>query len=254
MAICDYCKNTFTTKAILARHQKRTLYCLELQGKANNIQHQCKYCSRIFARGSSMSRHMKSCPMVATAIDAVEEKLSALQEQITTLMLNGTTSTNVNNRNVVVNNLQPITEEQIQDHLGHLTLDFILEGAKGFADFANSYPFKDRVLCTDKSRRKLKFRDEEGSLVDDGGGHKLIQKFFQAISPRNEELISAEYNILQRKVESIAQEGRAHTSDLTELLSKATRLQDLLHQCKDAAEGKDNDLTQEFIKHYIKIL
>jgi hypothetical protein len=193
--------------------------------------------------------------MAVTAIDAVEEKLSALQEQITKLMFNGAPPTNVNNRNVVVNNLQPITEEQIQDHLEHLTLDFILEGAKGFADFANCYPFKDRVLCTDKSRRKLKFRDEEGGeIVEDGGGHKLIQKFFQAISTRNEELISAEYNLLQQEVEMIAQEGRAHTSDLTGLLSKATRLQDLLHQCKDAADGKDNELTQEFIKHYVKIL
>nr|QBK87710.1 MAG: hypothetical protein LCMAC202_00460 [Marseillevirus LCMAC202] len=163
-------------------------------------------------------------------------------------------TTNVNNRNVVVNNLQPITDEDLQEQVENLTLDFILEGAKGFADFANSYPFKNRVLCTDRARKKLRYRDEAGEIIDDGGGHKLIQRFFQAIASRNEEIISAEYNVLQQEVEAIAQEGRAHTSDLTGLLSKATKLQDLLQQCRDAAEGKDNELTQEFIKHYIKIL
>ena len=190
------------------------------------------------------------------ATDAVEEKLSALQAQITELMTNNNNVNNNNNNNNrnVVNNLQPITEEQIQDHLEHLTLDFILKGAKGFADFANSYPFKNRVICTDKSRRKLKFRDEDGAVVDDGGGHKLSQKFFQAISTRNEEIITAEYTILQQQVATIAREGRGGTADLTGLLSKATRLQDLLQQCKDAAKGEDNELTQEFIKHYVKIL
>ena len=133
-------------------------------------------------------------------------------------------------------------------------MDFILEGAKGFADFANCYPFKDRVLCTDKSRKKLRYKDEDGEIINDGGGHKLMQRFFQAISTRNEELISAEYSILQQQVEHISTQGTASTSDLVGLLTKATRLQDILQQCKDAAEGKDNELTQDFIKHYVKKL
>lgn len=256
MPVCEYCRNSFTTQAILLRHQRRALYCLELQGRAKPVDYQCTFCSRVFARSSGLSRHINTCKprTCTTTINAVEAKLSALQDQITKLMMtSGTTNVN-NNRNVVVNNLQPITEEHIQDHLEHLTLDFILDGAKGFATFANSYPFKDRVLCTDKSRRKLKFRNEDGALIEDGGGHKLVQKFFQAISYRNEELISAEYSILQSKVESIVKDGCAYTSDLTSLLSKATMLQDLLHQCKDAADGKDNELTQGFIKHYIQIL
>ena len=251
MVVCEYCSNSFTTNAILLRHQKRALYCLELQGKVSNtVEHQCNYCSRIFTRGSSLSRHMKCCPMASSAINAVEQKLLALQEQITNLM----PSSGVNNRNVVVNNLQPITDEDMQEQVGNLTLDFILEGAKGFADFANCYPFKDRVLCTDKSRKKLRYRDEDGEVINDGGGHKLIQRFFQAISTRNEELISAEYSILQQQVEHISTQGTASTSDLVGLLSKATRLQDILQQCKDAAKGKDNELTQEFIKHYVKKL
>ena len=253
---CEYCSAKFSRSADLLRHQRKTKYCLRKRGLLTNpVIIKCSYCDTCFSRKDSLTRHLNnSCRSLheKTYIKLLEQ-MNELKLEIAQ-MKNNQATTNVNNRNVVVNNLQPITDEDIQEQIENLTLDFILEGAKGFADFANSYPFKDRVLCTDKSRKKLRYRDEDGELVEDGGGHKLIQKFFQAISTRNEELINAEYNILQQEVESIAHNGRAYTSDLTSLLSKATRLQDLLQQCKDAAEGKDNDLTHEFIKHYIKIL
>ena len=151
-------------------------------------------------------------------------------------------------------NLAPITDEEIQEHLEHLTLNFINDGAKGYASFANYYPFKDRVLCTDKARKKLRYRDNEGEVVEDGGGVKLAQRFFQAIAPRNEEIINAEYRALHKEVQQIANDGTAYQSDLTSLLTKASRLQDLLIKCRDAARGEENDLTKEFVNHLSKML
>ena len=262
---CEHCQRTFTSKSNLSRHQSRARYCLQARGM--EIKYYTCQCSSRFTRKDDLHYHQKTCDFVKNhtplppqgtstedfmlkVIEDYKDMIKGLQKQITELSLRPTKVTNHTN---VLNNLQPITDEDLRDQLENLTIDFILEGAKGFVDFADSYPFKDRVLCTDKARKKLRYKDEEGELVDDGGGHKLIQKFFQAISSRNEELISAEYSELQQKVEHIAK-GCAHTSDLTGILSKATSLQTLLQQCKDAAEGKDNDLTQEFIKHYIKIL
>ncbi len=245
---CEYCSSKFSRTADLLRHQRKAKYCMKERGLLTEPEtHRCPYCRSVYSRKDSLARHINSnCKHLHEATPYLElvRQMETLKHQIA----------NVNNRNVVVNNLQPITDEELRVQIENLTIDFILEGGKGFADFANTYPFKGRVLCTDKSRRKLRYRDQDGEVVDDGGGHKLVQRFFQAIATCNEELISAEYNILQREVETIAQEGRAHTSDITGLLTKATRLQDLLHQCKDAAEGKDNELTQEFIKQYVRIL
>ncbi len=151
-------------------------------------------------------------------------------------------------------NLAPITDEEITDHLEHLTLNFIQEGAKGYADFANTYPFKDRLLCTDKARKKLRYKDGEGELIDDAGGLKLTQRFFQAIAPRNEELINAEYQALQQEVQQIADAGTGGTSNLTGLLTKATHLQELLVKCQQAARGEENEFTKEFVHHLSKML
>ena len=43
-------------------------------------------------------------------------------------------------------------------------------------------------------------------------------------------------------------------ADLTGLLTKATKLQETLRLCKQAAEGGENELTDGFIRHLTKIL
>lgn len=257
---CEYCSNTFKRRPDLNKHQKYAKYCLKLQGKRHvpdSPKHNvyiCSICDQQFTRKDNLKRHQVQCKPT----DAYEQdtRIEQLRQDIINLMAlqAATATTGNNNRNVVVNNLQPITDEHIQEHLGHLTLNFIEEGAKGFADFANNYPFKDRVLCTDKSRKKLRYKDEYGEIVNDGGGIKLAQRFFQAIAPRNEQLINDEYNAIQKEVQAIAREGRAYTADLTGLLTKATQLQETLRLSKQAAEGGENELTEGFIRHLTKIL
>ena len=265
--ICDYCGSSFKRRPDLNKHQKCAKYCLKLRGqvpekpaeKAKNV-YICSVCDQHYTRKDNLKRHQLTCK--PTNAHEQDMRIEQLRQEIINLMTlqvktatnNATNPANVSNRNVVVNNLQPLTEEYIQEHLEHLTLNFIQEGAKGFADFANNYPFKDRVLCTDKSRRKMRYRNEDGEVVNDGGGQKLAQRFFQAIAPRNEELINEEYNAIQKEVQLIAREGRAHTADLTGLLTKATQLQETLRLCKQAAEGSKNELTEGFIKHLTKIL
>ena len=109
-------------------------------------------------------------------------------------------------------------------------------------------------MCTDKSRKKLKYKDENGEIIDDNRGLKLAQRFFRVITPHSEGLINTEYKILQEEVQRIAEEGRASTSDLPRILTKATRLQEILVLCHEAATGKENELTQEFISHLSKML
>ena len=35
--VCTYCKNTFSTKSLLIRHQTKTKYCLQFQGELDKI-------------------------------------------------------------------------------------------------------------------------------------------------------------------------------------------------------------------------
>jgi hypothetical protein len=258
---CEYCNNSFSRNAILRKHQVTAKYCLIKQGKLEQERTEriftCKYCKKEFRRKDVAKRHEHNCQCSPQTQDKqLLEMIVQLQQTIVNMAERpGTTNVNNNNnRNMTTMNLAPITDEEIQEHLEHLTLNFINDGAKGYASFANYYPFKDRVLCTDKARKKLRYRDNEGEVIEDGGGVKLAQRFFQAIAPRNEEIINAEYRALHKEVQQIANDGTAYQSDLTSLLTKASRLQDLLIKCRDAARGEENDLTKEFVNHLSKML
>ena len=259
---CEYCDNTFGRRSILYKHQRTAQYCLKFQNK-DKVFPRCQYCNKELSRNDNVARHEKTCservePEAQTPQPNVQEQQTAqLLEMIVQLqktIANMSERPNVSNNRNMTMNLAPITDEEIQEHLENLTIDFIQEGAKGYANWANSYPFKDRVLCTDKARKKLRYKDSEGEIIDDGGGVKLAKRFFQAIAPRNEEIINAEYRALHEEVQEIAETGTAYRADLTGLLTKASHLQELLIKCRQAARGEENELTKEFVSHLSKML
>ena len=262
--ICEYCDGSFIKRGNLYKHQRTAKYCLEMQNRIVKNAHICKYCEREYSRSDNLKRHEKDCQgrivyekMQDKQNDHLLNMITELQKTIATMSQvkeDRIGTINNNNRQMVMGNVQPLTEEDLQEHLQHLSIDYIQEGGKGYANFAGCYPFKDRLVCTDKSRKKLRYKDSEGDMIEDGGGTKLTQRFFQAISERNEELINTEYDSLQQRVAEIAQQGTAHCTDLSSLLTKATKLQQLLISCREAAEGKENDLTKEFVNHLTKML
>ena len=260
---CEHCRNGFSRTSVLYKHQRTAKYCMVLQGKIAEtnsapVNLTCRYCRKKFTRKDVVKRHEKTCSEQenrTTQDTQLLEMIVQLQKTIVNMADRPIGPTNVNNtnRNVTMN-LAPITDQELQEHLQHLTIEFIQEGGKGYADWANSYPFKDRVVCTDKARKKLRYKDNEGEIIEDGGGIKLTQRFFQAIAQRNEEIINAEYRALHEEVQRIAQSGTAHDADLTGLLTKASHLQDLLIKCRNAARGEENELTKEFVNHLSKML
>ena len=257
--ICEHCESVFTTKYSLTRHQRRSRCCaqgLQMEKK----EYKC-VCDKQFTRDDNLQRHQKTCSkfndtqndmsgnteeFMLKFMEKYENMVKEFQAQITELSSRPTKITNNNNSNVL-NNMQPITEESIQEHLGSLTIDFIQEGGKGYADFAGNYPFKDNVLCTDRSRKKLRYKGPDGELTDDGKA--LVQRFFQAISERNATLLNQAYSDLRHQMDDIVVDGRAGDADVTGILTRATELQDILLKSQEAARGKENDLTKEFINH-----
>ena len=266
---CEHCKTTFTAQSSLSRHKRRARYCV--QGRGLETKDQTCVCGKQFIRNDTLQRHKEICVIFNNGpqtslqketeangeefmlkfMEKYENMVKEFQKQITELSLRPTKITNNNsNNNNVLNNLQPITEEGIQEHLDSLTIDFIQEGGKGYADFAGNYPFKDKVLCTDRSRKKLRYRGPDGELTDNG--RALVQRFFQAISERNTEILNRAYADLHHQMEDIVARGRAGDEDVTGILTRATELQDILLKSQEAARGQENELTKEFINHLTK--
>jgi hypothetical protein len=269
---CVYCQASFTARSSLSRHQKRARYCLQARGLESQ-DYTCS-CGKQFSRKDNLQCHQETCTntqnIPRTSLDnqqlvenedimlkimdkyenmvkELQKQNGSLQKQMVEMSLRPTKV--INN---VLNNLQPITDKDLQESLDNLELDFILGGAKGYADYAKCYPLKDNVICTDKARKKIKYKDENGEITDDS--RMLARRFFQAISERNKDILDTAYKDIHEEIKEIVIENRAGDSDITGLLTRATKLQNILINSQRAATGEDDEFTQEFLNHLAKII
>ncbi len=254
--MCEYCNREFTTRNILLTHQRKTRYCLKIQGKSPDT-YTC-ICNKLYTSRKSLRRHQDSCGLYNASStediirkDVQNEALQYMLQKYETLVAdlsNKPTTTN----NVTLQNLPAITDEVLQEDLNNLSIDFIQNGAKGFAAFATRYPFKGAIICTDKARKKIKYRNAAGDITDDS--RTLAQRFFQAISMRNKEILDQAYKDISDEVKDIVAENRAHEVDITGLLTKAANMQDILIKTQRAAQGEDDEFVREFLGYLTRLL
>jgi hypothetical protein len=74
----------------------------------------------------------------------------------------------------------------------NINRDHLLEHTKGasdYAEYALEYPLKDRIVCVDYSRRKMKFKDKDGDLITDPEMVKLAPMFFNSIQDMSSQIV-----------------------------------------------------------------
>jgi hypothetical protein len=126
--------------------------------------------------------------------------LQSQNETMAITAINRPTTQNNNQRiNQIINNMTPITEDHLKEQAEFLTIDHIKDGIPGYVKYALEYPLKDKIVCTDYSRRKIKYKDEDGVLIDDPEMIKLTQKLFKAIEEKNDILIQEYSKEIQQK-------------------------------------------------------
>lgn len=216
---CNYCKHTFSSKYSLNTHQRTAKYCLKIQNVTLEKEHKCFGCGKLFARIYHLQRHQQKCKANEKML-LIEEKLSQviverdlykskydeqqkiieeqkksireLQDKLENVAIQAVkrhTTSNKTEINNFIQNMPPVTDDLLTDNVKHLSIDHILKGPQGYAEYALEYPLKDRVLCSDYSRRKIKFKNEDGTLIIDPEMTTLAKKFFGSIKDKNKELI-----------------------------------------------------------------
>ena len=103
-----------------------------------------------------------------------------------------TINKNITTTNHIINNMLPLTDAHLQEHIQNLNPLHVQNGASGYAKYALEYPLKDMIVCTDFQRRNCKYKDENGNVVSDPEMTKITKRLFSAIKERNEELIKKE--------------------------------------------------------------
>jgi hypothetical protein len=286
--ICEFCNNVFSNQANLNNHKKNAKYCLLIQGKSKKCNFNCNGCSKTFSRQCELSRHTDTCnknieykykekilelqeqlmkqkyeyeEFLKKQEDKYEKKISELSDKLENIAIKAVSKpTTVNNNsriNQIINNLIPITVQNITDNAQYLTLDHIKDGASGYAKYALDYPLKDKILCVDYARRKIKYKDDDGNLVDDPEMTKLCQKFFIAIESHNNNLLNS-YNtsILEKMLDMNNDDNNEMTEEQSNkymeigniLLEEMMKVKNLKTDIEDIKKGNKPVMYHDFVK------
>ena len=127
----------------------------------------------------------------------------------------------------------------------------------GYVQYALEYPLKDKIICTDYSRRKIKYKDEEGKIIDDPEMCKISQKLFQAIEEKNSSLISEytrelheKYNIsiMETNNEMDNNESDCFYTNLEMITEELLKIKNQKREVDEIAVGNKNDIYYDFVK------
>jgi len=252
---CKYCKKTLSTKSNLNYHVKSAKYCLKIQGKIEEEPCYSCDCGREFKWRTSLTRHQKTCidrestSANSTVIAQQEKMLQALLDTLKDIAKTPTTTTTtIKNTNNL--NLQPITFQYLEaEGNKHLTEQIVMEGRQ--PEIAGKV-FDGYVVVADKSRKKIKYTDEDGNLSTNS--KKLIQEFYKAIQSKNKELADNLYGEIHESVNELISQGKVCDSDFTRLLTSGTDLQDRLIAIKNLTDGVVDDNSTKLLDETIKCI
>lgn len=268
--ICQYCETTFATQKNLTHHINNAKYCLILQGKSND-KYKCEDCQKCFTTKTWLTQHQTNCLeyQINSKVNEIkckyEIELQLLKDQLTQRdeLIKGkdiiikdlaekaianakptTITNNTNNTTNIVNNLQIISEDHIKDQVKNLTLEHIKKGAIGYSEYFLEYPLKERIVCTDYARRKIKYKNENGEIVVDPEMTTLSDLLFKSIKERNRELTVQYTNELTDKFKSAKD-----PTQLSYFMEVAGKFSDQDIQVFKMFNGNKNDFFHDIIRN-----
>jgi len=252
---CEFCHNEFSNKQNLNAHQKKTKYCLKLQGITNDIEsYLCESCDKSFTKRFNYERHSKICKKTdmkkiinsqVVKIQLLEQEIfllkadkKDLQERYDKLSITAVKRPTISTKNIQINNyiknMQPLLESDIKDNIQYLTLEHHAKGVEGYAEYALEFPFKDKIVCVDTARNKIKYKNDEGDVIEDIGFRKMMVKLCKALKDRS-------FNLSQEHYESLSGKFTEKELDDFNFMEKAIAI-------SKCANGRENDFCSQIVK------
>lgn len=196
---CEYCEKILANKRSLAHHQKTSKYCL----RSRKI---CSGCNESFTIYTDLKNHMANCihyikkddvqklKRYKDLITQQKEEIESLKEENSNLKKN----LNKSKIELAVSKLTPLDINDFPRWSEYLTLQHICGGVRGYVKYAMQYIFKDKLVCTDFSRKKIAYKDVCGNTIIDIGLEKICSLFFASIKHANIKIIN-KYHLDQVK-------------------------------------------------------
>ena len=281
---CEFCHAKFTSKYTVKYHQERTKYCLNLRGVKKQF-FECEICEKTFSNKKYLDKHIKICNKRYVSIieehnkiveslrelnNESEKTIARMQErnkcleqllqdqtkQITELQnklenvaIQGVKKSTTTTNNTI--NLQPLTKEWMAKQALLLTEEHLSQGVSGLAQFAVDNSFKDRVICTDITRKSLKYKENDGKVSKDPRGKKLSKMFFESIEAKAEDIIPTMIERIKEEMDIVCEEtGGVFES----VCSKMDEIIKVKKGIKHITKGQEHELKEEFTRQLCELL
>lgn len=243
MNICQICNKDFSRRSNLNKHQ-RVSKC------SNAIQ--CDNCNMHYV---NITKHLPDCvaflkkrntelenkiiDLESKMENMTHERLDELQQQMKELTkkVEEKSQAQVNHINIKIQNLQVMNRADFDTFTEYLTIDHIKKGASGYAEYAIAYPLNNKILCTDFSRRKVKYKTDEGEVKNDINLNSISKDLFQSINVRNKELI---FQYAREYIEPI--------EDPEEKMNAYVKFMKYISLIKEGSQGVQHELYPDFVK------
>jgi hypothetical protein len=210
---CEFCSNEFSNKQNLNYHQKKAKYCLLIQKKDPDQTFRCDGCNKQFTSNVTLVRHKKGCSSTElikklredndiqkTRITELKKEVELLrtdkkdlQDRYDNLSITAVKRPTTSTKNVQINNyiknMPPLLQSDITNNVNNLTLEHHSKGPEGYA-------FKDKIVCVDTARNKIKYKNEDGDVVEDVGFRKMMIKLCTELKDRSFSLSQEHYEKL----------------------------------------------------------
>ncbi len=257
--ICKSCEKHFSSQKYLGKHQDK---CETIQNIISRLETENKELKDTIKQKAVMNKDLRSKNNESDKQIAVQAQqihdlteltkiqavnIQELQDKLKDVAVQGVKKHSVMTTNNILK-LEPMTQQWLVDQVQHLKLEHIKQGAVGYADFASQYSFKNRVVCTDTSRKNLKYV-ENGSVVKDIRGKKLAQLFFTSIKSKNDEFMAVARNEILQELR--ASNDNERCSEINNQMLDIIRNEGGVNRL---SQGQDHELRSEFVNHLCMML
>ena len=237
MSLCNICKNIYSNKYNLLRHQETT--CKKIK---KEVIHQCDKCNKILSSKQSLSLHLNNCKKnnniedINKKIEEMSNKIKTLQnnpvQQTITINNNTDNSTKTLNQTHNYSSILSLSKEVIKETFDkNYTLEDFFGSQKALADFTNKHFLRGKdnplYLCTDKSRQKFVYTDEQQQETEDINAEIMIKLMSKGFI-KMKQLYDKEATILERRLKQFLDSD--DNTNIIETQSQIKTLEDTYKQ------------------------
>ena len=232
---CTYCKMNHPTKSMNQHHsqcvEKLKLENLELKNELLLLKERNQSLSEKYEDAEyDKKRYIKQ---IIDLQNNLQEDMRQLSKAVKKANRQKPSTIINNNITIKVDNLQVLNFEDFERYAEMLTIDHIKKGVSGYVEFALTYPLNNKIICTDFSRRKIKYKAPNNLMTNDFNLSLISAKLFQSLITRTREEIF-------KHIDSV--------DDIEEKMRLRLLYSDYIDLVRDGSQGIKHTLYPDFVK------